>query len=432
MTVLFSRIAALFLAIILELTGFLPMPPAKRGLEPAEADGTFHMQPAEQAAARAEVLAESYFKQYYDPLFKRLSFYPYSFRTASCWEYIGLLSLVCKLAAIDETYLAMADDVLEGLRHYRREYKDGSFAGYAVNRKLFKNAPATEDIAYDDNMWLGRDIISLYELTGEGKYFDMAAEIADWLIENAYVGLPPALFEEKGLPVKDEPVGGFYWSYNKDALHTCSNGPAAQFLAALYRAGGGQEYLDHAKASYNFLYYLENSDGVFHDLMRFEKDAGNNITAISGYDAATYSYNSGSPITAAIELYRITEEERYLLDAEHWAASADAYYARTSDMEGVRQYPPGNAKVWFNLVLLNGYAAFAPYSDGAAAYIENMRGSINYAYDNYRSTGFWGVNENILPTDWVKGFPEEGYRPVALDVSAAAEIYAMLHILICV
>jgi len=426
---LFMKVVSVLLVLILQLAGTLSLSINTPGLSPAAPDGTSALQPAEQSAARAKALANSYYRQYFEPVSRRLSFYPNGItRTATCWEYIGLLSLSYKLALGDSDYLPKLDDVMEGLRNYRRKHADGSFAGYAVNWKARKDAPATEDIAYDDNMWLGRDFVGLYELTGEEKYLSLAIEVADWLIAEAYVDVPSDIFAQKGWPVKDEPVGSFYWSYGKDALHTCSTGPAAQFLAALYRVSGVQVYLDYAKSTYNFLSYLENNDGVFHDLMRFYKDAQNNITGIKEHDPAVYAYNSGSPITAAMELYRVTAEDGYLQDAKHWATAADAFFARPSAVDGVRQYPSGDAKVWFNLILLNGYVALAPYAAEADDYIEHLRGSVNYAYDNYRSKGFIGLNENILPTDWVGGFPKDGqYSPIALDVSAAAEIYATLY-----
>lgn len=422
-----SKVLAILMTLLLELAALLSLPFIKN-FAPAKADGTAELAATEQSLIRAQTLAQSYYQQFFNSPINRLSFYPNSFRTASCWEYIGLLSLTYKLALTDKDQIDKLGDVMDGLLHYRRQNTGGSFAGYAVNWNIRKNAPASEDIAYDDNMWLGRDFVGLYELTGEKRYLDLAVEVADWLIAEAYVDLPQSLFEAKGLPLASGAVGGFYWSYGKDALHVCSNGPAAQFLAALYRVSGEETYLAHAKAAYNFLPYLENNQGVFSDLMTFQKDAQNNILAINGPAGPPYSYNSGSPITAAAELYRITQEERYLQDAKHWAACADAYFAQPSAADGVLQYPDGDAKVWFNLILLNGYLALAPYAPETMDYIEHMRTSINYAYENYRSQGTRGVYANILPTNWVNGFPEDKYQPVALDVSAAAEIYLNFYL----
>ena len=428
MILLAKQAVSFILVLLLQLSATLSLPQADT-LKAAPADGTVMLTAAEQSGTRGATLAASYYKQYYNPVLKRLSFFPYSTRTASCWEYIGLISLTYKRALTDSSALRELDGILTGLRHYRREYKDGGFAGYAVNWNIRRDAPASEDIAYDDNMWLGRDFVSLYQLTGDEKYKKYAIEIADWLIAEAYQPLPAQLFTDRGWATPTEPVGSFYWSYDHGALHTCSTGPAAQFLAALYTITQNESYLDHAKSTYNLLTYLENEDGVFHDLMGFQKDENKNILAIDGFDRAVYPYNSGSPITAAVELYRITDDARYLADAKHWAKKADAYFARETDVPGVRHFPGHNAATWFNLILLNGYTALLPYAAETAQYIENMRGAINYGYDNYRSKGLCGINENILPQDWYESFPkQEGlYQCFALDVGAAAEIYATLY-----
>ncbi len=409
------RVFAAFIALLMQL-GL----PIFDTLSPAQPDGTELLEPAEQSWTRAKVLSESYYAQYYNPALRRLSFHAFGSQNATCWEYIGLISLTYKLAQSDSACLKQLDGILEGLRHYRKLNADGSFAGYVVDRAALPDATESVGIAYDDNMWLGRDFVALYELTNDARYLTLAKEIADFILANAYVELPQALFSAKGLPVKEETVGGFYWDYRRDAVHTCSTGPAAQFLAALYRVTNEPRYLDHAKAAYHFLSYLENDAGVFHDLMRFTKDADNRIIAIGSPDTATYSYNSGSPITAAMELYRITQDAQYLNDAKHWAQAAEQYF-------GAQDYSGKGTSAWFNLILLNGYTALAPYADEAQAYIEHMRDAINFAYDNYRAEGLLGVHENALPPSWTDGFPDQNYRPNALQASAAAEIYATLH-----
>jgi len=398
-----------------------------KALRPAKPDSTVNLPVAEQTRQRAQVLSKSYYRQFYFTAFRnRLSFHPCSFENSSCWEYIGLISLTYKLALTDASYLKKMDCVLEGLRHYRKEV-DGKFAGYVVQRNSRKEGTDSDGIAFDDNMWIGRDFVALYELSKDEKYLKLANEIADYLIAEAYVPLPASLFVDRGWGVQTEEVGGFYWDHRCDAVHTCSTGPAAQFLAALYRVGGNETYLRYAKAGYNFLHYLENEEGTFHDLMRFEKDAENNITAIGNPDRTSYAYNSGSPITAAVELYRITNEQKYLDDAIRWAQSADTFFAKDSVVPGVKEYPV-HTTTWFNLILLNGYTALYPYWNGVQPFIENMRGSIDYAYENHRTKGIGPWNKDILPRAWVDGFPEDdGFRAWALDVSAGAEIYATLH-----
>jgi len=398
-------------------------------LRPAPLDGSERMADAEKSAYRAQVLAESYYDQFYSPLTERLSYYPYDTKnTGSCWDYIGLISLTYKLSLMDRKYLCKMDSILEGLRYYRKVDANGKFLGYVVPRAECKDKTDSDGIAYDDNMWLARDFVSFYELTGDEKYLKLAAEIGDLLIDIAYDDLPASIFAAKGWEVKSEPVGGFYWDYRIDAIHTCSTGPAAQFFAALYRVTNKETYLTHAKAAYNLLSYLENKEyGGFWDLMRFDKDENNNITGILRVEGPSYTYNSGSPMTAAAELHRVTGEARYLEDGKAWAAAADKLFAKDSSVDGIKNYLPAT-RLWFNLILLNGFTALQPYAPEMNAYIESMSASIHYAYENYRTAGLFGIHENALPQNWVDGFDsKEGYYPFALDFSASAEIFAALH-----
>lgn len=189
--------------------------------------------------------------------------------------------------------------------------------------------------------------------------------------------------------------------------------------------GRGEDYLEYAIKTYRFFEYLENDSGVFYDYMAFHRDEEGEISGISRIDKSVFSYNTGSPITAAIELYKITGEEKYLEDAKHWAASSDAYFAKDSDIEGLKAYKD---LTWFREVLLHGYVALYPFDNTALDYIRNMENSINHAYDNHRLKGFLGYNENHMPKDWIAGFvdDDEKKRGYTLDQFPCAGIYASL------
>ncbi|HZK39914.1 MAG TPA: glycoside hydrolase family 76 protein [Clostridia bacterium] len=377
----------------------------------------------ERDAYRAEVLSDGYYNSFWFEPVSILTNRPHGDIEFN-WGYCGLLSLTYKMAMLDNAYLPKSEKVVEGLRYFRRVV-NCKFDGYSHSRAIFKDA-ATNGVSYDDNMWLARDLIGLYELTNENQYLNLAVEIADYIIRAAFVDLDPQIFQDYGFTLDaNTPLGGFYWDDKHDALHACSNGPAVQLLAALYRLTDNQLYLDKAVQSYNFLQYLVRPDGVFHDLMRFDKDSENNIISILGPDGPPYSYNSGSPITGAVELYRATGENKYLDTAKYWAASADTYFAKDSGVDGLKSYPSGN--IWFNLILLNGYTALAPYDgENTTVYIGHMQNSIDYAYDHYVSKGnlLYGP---FLPNDWIKGWGDQSPKDVwVLNTSSQAEIYATL------
>ena len=395
--------------------------------KPAVDDGLSANLPAyERNVYRAGILSAGYYDSFwYEPV-SVLTTRPHR-EVEFNWGYGGLLSLSYKMAVLDDSYLTRCEKAVDGLRYYRREV-DGRFDGYSYSRAVFKD-DAQNGVAYDDNMWLARDLIGLYELTGQRKYLNLAVEIADFIIRDAFVNLDPQIFRDYGFSVEDgSPLGGFYWDDRHDALHACSNGPAVQLLAALYRITGNVSYLEHAEKSYNFLQYLVRPDGVLHDLMRFNKDSENNITGIIQPDGPPYTYNSGSPITGAVELYRATGKTKYLDTAKYWAASADAYFAKDSGVDGLKSYPTGN--IWFNLILLNGYLSLAPYdAENTAVYIGHLQKTIDYAYEHYLTKSRRPVYGQYLPNDWINGWGNQIPKDVwVLDTSSQAEIFATLAI----
>jgi len=391
--------------------------------KPLVEDGSSAALPAyEKDLFRARLLTEDFLGTYWFESVKMLTNRPHK-DIESNWGYGGLLQLAYKMALLDDAYLPRCEAVVDGLRYYRREVK-GQFDGYSYTRDCHKDG-AVQGVAYDDNMWLARDLIGLYELTGKQQYLGLAREIADYIIRAAFVDLDPQIFRDYGWEADDSvPLGGFYWDDRHDALHVCSNGPAVQLLAALYRITGEETYLTHAVKSYNFLQYLVRPDGVFHDLMVFQKDTDNRITGIVQPAGPPYSYNSGSPITGAVELYRATGDADYLVKAKYWARSADIYFAKDT-AAGVKDYPAGN--VWFNAILLNGFTALAPYDTQAAVYIGHMQDSIDYAYEHSLSTGWPPFSARCLPDDWAGGWgSKDPKQQWVLDAAANATVYATL------
>lgn len=384
--------------------------------------------PAAVYESRARMLADSYYANYFCESGKYLKQYNVRPESSGCWDLTAMLTVMTKVSAFDAGYVKKADTVLKALSYYSR-VENGMFYGYTGGRASHPFT-ATSGVYYDDNMWIGRDLVELYKTTGHRRYLDAAFDIADMLIRDGYTDLDPVMFFDKFGVYPAGAIGGFYWNYAHDALHTCSNAPAVQFLAALSAVadnGKAEEYIDYAIKSYRFLKYLERSDGVFHDLMRFHKGEGNVIVSVAGPDGPPYSYNSGAPMTAAVELYEQTGEAHYLDDAKRWAACADAYFARDTQTEGLKSYTD---LVWFREILLNGYAAVVKYDPSVLPYIQNMENSVNHAYDRYRMCGVFCLYKGFLPTDWVNGyaglFSDDRWLPSALSQIPHAGIYATL------
>jgi len=398
-------------------------------LGPAGADRTFAMSDkAEKYEARARILAASLERNFFD---KRSGVLHNSssqhFTPSGCWDVTALLTMYTKLAALDCRYVKYADKAIYALGFYGRKTEGGGFSAYTGEWKLFQNASAGQ-VYYDDNMWVGRDLVKLYELTGDKKYLRRAIVIADMIIAEGWVDLDEEMFRLRFGRAPDGPLGGFYWRDDHVSLHMCSNGPAAQFLTLLSAVadnGRAASYLDYAQKCYRFLGYLEQPNGVFWDLMRFHKDSENNITGIAGPEGGALTYNSGTPISSAIELYRATGGAAYLDDAKRWGRGADTYFARTSAVPGVKTFMD---LPWFREILMMGYIDLYAFDPAALGYIQNMENSLNYGYENHRLNGILGYNKNIIPRGWVEGFANEDAirTAAALEQLPCAGIYASL------
>ena len=408
-------------------------------LKPAGADATFAMTDrAEKYGARAGILAASSERNFFDRMSGMLHNSSRNhFTPSGCWDVTGLLTMYTKMAELDKKYVRRADRAIYALGFYGRKTPGGGFSAYTGKWTVFQNASGGE-VYYDDNMWVGRDLVKLYNLTGDRKYLKRAIVIADMIIAEGWVDLDENMFAQKfgrapGVTSTSplEPLGGFYWRDDHVALHMCSNGPAAQFLTMLSAVadnGKGAEYLDYAQKCYRFLGYLEQPNGVFWDLMRFHKDSGNTITGIDRAEGGALTYNSGTPISSAVELYKATGGAAYLDDARRWARGADAYFAKSSAVPGVKRFTD---LPWFREILLMGYIDLYEFDADALGYIQNMEGSINYGYENHRLNGVLCWNRNIIPRDWAEGFRDdeaEKQNAAALEQIPCAGIYASLAV----
>ena len=149
---------------------------------------------------------------------------------------------------------------------------------------------------FDDMEWIALTMIRLYEATGNQKYLTTAKELWD--------AIKTAWSEDLG--------GGLFWrGYDNHAEKTsknaCSNGPGCLVALRLYANDVDKnENLDWAKRI--FAWEKENlvgSDGRVYD----NKDLSGKVTEW------IFTYNQGTYLGSAHELYKITGERSYLNDA---------------------------------------------------------------------------------------------------------------------
>lgn len=143
----------------------------------------------------------------------------------------------------------------------------------------------------DDMEWICLTMIRLYEHTGDKKYINTAEDL--WTIikrnwNEEYSG------------------GGISWKQSQPASkNSCSNGPAGIIAARLYKLNGKKKSdLDWAKKIFEWQTdKLVDTNGKVYD--HINQETGERVDWI-------FTYNQGTYMGMAHELYTITKEQRYL------------------------------------------------------------------------------------------------------------------------
>lgn len=162
------------------------------------------------------------------------------------------------------------------------------------------------NVFVDDMEWIVLAQLRMFESTDNQKYLSKGQQMYnDWIW--------PQWGPEGELPWN----GGITWKTDVDKTkNACSNGPAVIIAARIYnlydqlQTPGDkpkQAYLDEAVKIYSWLREtLYNAE---------EGKVYDNMNAKGEISRAIYTYNQGTFIGAAHELYKITGEKQYLEDA---------------------------------------------------------------------------------------------------------------------
>jgi len=194
---------------------------------------------------------------------------------------------------------------------------------------------------YDDNIWVGLDMVDLYMLTHEGKYLDRAKIVWNFVLAGT----------------DDLMGGGVHWKEGDLGKNTCSTAPAAVLAAKLYLATNETPYLESAKTLYAWCKQLlqDPSDYLYWDNVHLSDEHDPNSTII--IDKNKFPYNSGQPMQAAVLLYNITHDDTYLTDAQRIAEAAyQKWFIPFHSYalgESFRILEPGH--VWFQAIMLRGF-----------------------------------------------------------------------------
>lgn len=331
----------------------------------------------------------------------------------------------------------IADSLYAGMQYFKGSYELTSYTKlnhpwtvYGVPRA---NKQGTNNVTgilnvYDDQMWLMRDFIEVYRATGDSAYLEEAEYLAEYVIDGYDCHV-----DENGIE-----YGGITWGPGYLSKHSCSNGPVISplvWLSDIYR-GAGEKALRYCidpedratrftvemDRSEYFLYYAEKvyeyqkthllrEDGVYDDMMGgaepadifYEKGNGgfrghNELLSRIG---PAISYNSGTMLSAAADLYRATGKEMYLEDLKKLTDASFSFFAkRDSTLQGLYVYDFSGNNSWFNAVLLRGFADASELYDGADLPVDSFQKVYDYAYGHF-------IHGGMFPPDLYRGWSED-------------------------
>jgi hypothetical protein len=340
-------------------------------------------------AARALVAFTAMQKQYYLQGSGLYSGEPFSY----LWPFSQALAVTISMAHVPRVPVSVGRELkarLVGLDSYLDRNNSGAPEGiYTSTLAAFDGTVAPPagpggTKYYDDNDWIGIELVRAYRLTHDPAVLAsaeavMAFEMAGWDTNPEHVC-------PGGIPFSNSPE-------NNDR-NTVTTAPAAELGAQLYRVTGRGEYLQFAVKAYEWVRHcLLAPSGLYAD----------HISPKGTIEPMLWSYNQGTMIGAGTLLYQATGNGGYLYDARQTARAALAYFTPERLGSEIPFFP----SVYFrNVLYLDSVTHDPPGKRLAQAYVD-------YAWQHLR------LANNLF----VAGSPPSAQLLVQ---AAIAQIYALL------
>jgi uncharacterized protein YyaL (SSP411 family) len=257
---------------------------------------------------------------------------PYSYAWPFSQAMAGTIDLFgIRRGNVDENYADDVQDRLDGLEHYWNPNKDPS--GYdSYVRPPYGNGG---DIFYDDNEWIGLELVQLYRMTGDEAALERARQIFDLVVYG---------WDDDASHPKS---GGVFWTQASwsDDRNTVSNAPGAELGLHLYQLTDDTErkqyYLHWSKRMYEWVNeYLHAPNGLYWDHVNMDGSITKWI----------FTYNQGTMIGTNVLLHEITEKDSYLERAQTVADRALEYFGTQNRL--YEEDMAFNAIFFKNLLLL--------------------------------------------------------------------------------
>ena len=237
---------------------------------------------------------------------------------------------------------------------------------------------------YDDNEWVGIELVRTYKLTHNSAALGSAEAIMAFVMAGWDASVELAC--PGGVPFSN--------SLENTERNTVTDGPGAELALELYGLTGQPQYLQFAEMAYEWVRAcLLQSNGLYADHINPQGKVADTF----------WSYNQGSMIGAGVLLYQATHNAGYLYQARQTAKAALAYYT----LEQLNSENPFFVSVYFrNMLYLDSVTHDPPGPKVAQTYV-------NYAWQRLR------LNNDLF----VHGSPPAGEL---LDQAALVQIYGLL------
>lgn len=275
---------------------------------------------------------------------------------------------------------------------------------------------------YDDQEWLIRELLEAYFLTNDIFYLREAEYLTEYVLDGW--DCEPG---EDG-----QEYGGIPWGPGYVTKHSCSNGPIVSPLVWLHEiykekpdlithryidADGRSKSVEVKKSEY-YLCFAEKvyhwqkenllrNDGVYDDMMGgCDPDCGINYETIEGAKYRKHnplrnrvgpaiSYNSGTMLSGAADLFKATQKELYREDLRKLTDNSFNYFAKPCvTLPGYFTFDISGFRNWFNGILLRGYVDVYPFCEEAGESINSFQRNLDYAYEHFLYRGL--LPENLL------------------------------------
>jgi hypothetical protein len=203
---------------------------------------------------------------------------------------------------------------------------------------------------YDDNGWVGLNLIHAYLATKNATYLTLAQDEFNFVL----TGWDATSTD--GCP------GGVFWEdVAGSQRNATANGANAELGAELSQLTNNATDLSWATRMYQWVVgCLGTSSGLYDD----------HVNPNGSVDPTVWSYNQGVMVGAGVLLAKATGVTTYLTQAEQTANAANAYFGTGSVLEN--QGPAFNAIYFRDLFVLNAVAPNAAYAAAAQSFATTM------------------------------------------------------------